>query len=70
MTSIRPYGTASHICSGVYRLIWPHLKLTCIRHGTLCDIDVLKECCRENIGDITFQVLSDSVKTHHPTDKP
>eukprot|EP00042_Codosiga_hollandica_P042073 m.381034 g.381034 ORF g.381034 m.381034 type:complete len:630 (-) comp56239_c0_seq2:52-1941(-) len=25
------------------------------KEGTLCDIEVLKECMRENLGDITFQ---------------
>ena len=27
-----------------------------VREGTLCDMDILKECCRENMGDMTFLV--------------
>lgn len=33
-----------------------------INKGTLCDINILKQCCRENIGDITFQEAYD--RTH------
>jgi hypothetical protein len=29
----------------------------------LCDIEVLKECLKDNLGDVTFQVLGFGVQT-------
>eukprot|EP00041_Stephanoeca_diplocostata_P030079 m.900901 g.900901 ORF g.900901 m.900901 type:complete len:597 (-) comp23686_c1_seq7:491-2281(-) len=37
------------------RLPMQEMIMRYLTHGTIADIDVLKECCRINLGDMTFQ---------------
>lgn len=55
----RPFLTNTYLVSrpGEVFTFWDRVRHF-IESGVLADVNVLKECIRDNIGEITFQVVS------------